>query len=326
MTGNRLVLSAALLLTLLLGACGSAPADATELPAPQIDTLQSTATPEPAEPLTFEDGLGRTITLEGPAQRIISLAPSNTEMLFALGAGDQVVGRDSASDYPEEALALEDIGDTFVGLNTELILSLEPDLILAAEISPPEYIIELENLGLTVYWLANPVVLEDLYTNLEIVGQLTGREEEAQTLITDLQTRVEAVESALESTSETPTVFYELDSSDPAAPWTAGFGSFIDQLIARAGGENAAGQLDTAYGQLSIENLLERDPDIILLGDAAYGVSPESLAERPGWGALSAVQNGQVYPFDDNLASRPGPRLIDALEQLARLIHPDLFE
>jgi iron complex transport system substrate-binding protein len=326
MKKNRLLLSLALVFSIALGACGSTPSEATELPAPEVDTVQSTATPAPAEPITLEDGLGRTITLAAPPQRIISLAPSNTETLFALGAGEQIVGRDTASDYPAEASGLEDIGDTFVGLNIDLILSLTPDLILAAEINPPEYITELENLGLTVFWLANPVDFQDLYTNIEIVGQITGRVAEAETLAVDLETRVAAVEDALANAAETPTVFYELDASDPALPWTAGFGTFIDELITQAGGTNIGGALEGSFAQFSIETLLQQDPDIILLGDAAYGVTPESLADRPGWGGLSAVQNNRVFPFNDNLASIPGPRLVDALEQLVLLIHPELFD
>jgi iron complex transport system substrate-binding protein len=271
------------------------------------------------------DGLGRSVNLAGPATRIISLAPSNTEILFALGAGDQIVGRDDYSDYPPEALDLSSIGDTYAGVNSESIVALESDLVLAAGITPVEYVEELENLGVTVFWLANPVDLEGLYQNLNTVAQLIGREEEAATLIDELDIRVGAVESALADAEGQPTVFYEIDATDPAAPWTAGAGTFIDQLIMQAGGINIARVLDAAYAQLSIEELLLQDPQIILLGDAAFGATPESVAERAGWDTLFAVQNQQIYAFDDNLASRPGPRLVDALEELARLLHPDLF-
>jgi iron complex transport system substrate-binding protein len=246
-------------------------------------------------------------------------------MLFALDAGGQTVGRDDYSDYPEEALALSSIGDTFAGINSESIVALLPDLVLAAEITPIEYVTELETLGVTVFWLPNPVDLDGLYENLNTLAVLTGREDEANTLIDDLQARVSTVEAALAAVEEQPTVFYELDASDPAAPWTAGAGTFIDQLIAQAGGINIGAVLDGAYAQLSIEELLLQDPSIILLGDAAYGVTVESLSDRAGWSVLSAVQNGQVFPFDDSISSRPGPRLVDALEELARLLHPDLF-
>ena len=317
-------ISILLLLGLLLASCGGSPS---ELPNPEIDVVEATHTPQPTEDptITLTDGLNRTITLPGPAQSVISLAPSNTEILFALDAGEQVVGRDAASNYPEEALTLADIGDTFIGLNTETIVSLAPDLILAAEITPVEYVAQLEQLGLTVYWLANPLDLDGLYTNLQIVGELVGREEKAVELIASLQTRASAVTDALADISDRPTVFYELDASDAAAPWTAGAGTFIDLLITTAGGQNVGGAIQGDYGQISIEQLLVQNPVVILLGDAVYGVTVESVAQRAGWGQLAAVQNNQVFPFDDNLVSRPGPRLIDALEQLAALLHPDRF-
>jgi iron complex transport system substrate-binding protein len=280
----------------------------------------------PVYPLTISDGLQRTLTFDAPAQRIISLAPSNTEILFAIGADSQLVGRDVLSDFPPEAANITDIGDTFIGLNTELIISLEPDLVLAAEITPVEQVAQLEQLGVPIFWLANPADFDGLYANLAIVGQLTGRQEEAAALAAVLQERVAAVDAAIAEKTNTPTVFYELDASDPAAPWTSGAGTFIDLLIARAGGHNAAANVDGAFAQLSIEELLVQNPDVILLGDAAYGITVESVGQRVGWADLAAVRSGSVYPFDDNLISRPGPRLVDALEELARLLHPDLVD
>ncbi len=126
--------------------------------------------------LTFTDGLGRTITLETTPQRIVSLAPSNTEILFAVGAGSQVIGRDEFSDYPPEAASIGSIGGSFGEYNAEAILALEPDLVLAAEINPPELVQQLEDLGLTVYYLGNPATLEEMYTNLETVAGLTGHD------------------------------------------------------------------------------------------------------------------------------------------------------
>ncbi|MEX2160713.1 MAG: ABC transporter substrate-binding protein [Anaerolineales bacterium] len=314
------------LIALLAAAC-AAPTPTPTLPAPEVSVAQATATPIPAVvfPLTVTDGLGRTITLESPAQHIISLAPSNTEILFALGAESQLVGRDASSDYPEAALQIADIGDTFLELNTELIISAEPDLVLAAEITPIEQVSQLEQLGINVFWLANPVDFAGLYANLATVGQMIGREHEAAELSISLQARVAAVETTLAGVTEKPTVFYEIDASDPAAPWTSGTGTFIDLLITGAGGVNAAAGLQGAYAQMSIEALLVQDPDFILLGDALYGVTVESVGQRAGWSELSAVQNGSVIPFDPNKATRPGPRLVDALEELARLLHPDLF-
>ena len=284
------------------------------------------ATPtELATALTFTDALGREIALDGPAQHVVSLAPSNTEILFAIGAGDQVVGRDQLSDFPDEAKIVTDVGSTFDALNTEQIVSLKPDLVLAAEINTPEQVKQLEELGLTVYYLKNPLTLEEMYGNLEIVAQLTGHEQEAATLIESLKARVAAVDEKIASISSRPNVFYELDATDPAKPYTAGKGTFISQLIDRAGGHNIAADLDD-YPQMSLEQVVAADPAFIILGDARYGVSPESIAQRPGWENLTAVKNGQVVPFNDDLVSRPGPRLVDALEELAKLLRPELFQ
>ena len=282
------------------------------------------ATPTPAT-LTFTDGLGREISLNGPAQKVISLAPSNTEILFAIGAGSQVVGRDQLSDYPAEAANVTDIGSPFEALNTELIVSLKPDLVLAAQINTAEQVKQLEDLGLTVYYLNNPLTLEEMYGNLEIVAQLTGHEMEAAALIESLKARVAAVDENIAPLSSRPSVFYEMDGSDPAKPWTAGKDTFITQLIERAGGYNIASDIDS-YAQLSLEQVVAADPNFIILGDAAYGITPESIASRPGWENLSAVKNNQIFPFDDNLVSRPGPRLVDALEELAKLLRPELFQ
>jgi iron complex transport system substrate-binding protein len=275
--------------------------------------------------LTFTDGLGREVSLHGPAQRIISMAPSNTEILFAIGAGDQVVGRDTLSDFPEEAKDVADIGSTFDALNTELIVSQEPDLVLAAEINTPEQVKQLEDLGLTVYYLKNPTTLEEMYGNLELVAQLTGHREEAVTLIESLKERVAAVDEKIAPLSSRPGVFYELDATDPAKPYTAGKGTFITQLIDRAGGYNIASELE-GYPQMSLEQVVAADPAFIILGDARYGVTPETIAQRAGWADLSAVKNEKVLPFNDDLVSRPGPRLVDALEELAKLMRPELFQ
>jgi iron complex transport system substrate-binding protein len=284
---------------------------------------QATATQ--AATLKVTDDLGREITLNGPAQHVVSLAPSNTEILFAIGAGAQVVGRDQLSDFPEAAKNVTDIGSTFDALNTEQIVSLKPDLVLAAEINTPEQVKQLEGLGLTVYYLKNPLTLEEMYGNLETVAQLTGRKQEAAALTESLKVRVAAVDEKIAPLSSRPNVFYELDGTDPAKPYTAGKGTFITQLIERAGGHNIASDLD-GYPQLSLEQVVAADPAFILLGDARYGVSPESIAQRPGWENLSAVKNGKVLPFNDDLVSRPGPRLVDALEELAKLMRPELFQ
>ncbi len=299
-----------LLLVLLVSACGPALAPQGGL-----------------SPVTLTDGSGRTVTLQIPARRVISLAPSNTEILFGVGAGGQVVGRDSFSDYPPEAKKVDDIGGQVGSINVELIVSKKPDLVLASPLTPPEQIADLVKAGLTVYVLPNPKTFDDLYTNLQTVGKLTGHDTQAATLVDSLKKRVQAVVDKVAGAATKPVVYYELDATDPSAPYTSGPDTFVDLLIRTAGGQNFGGSLKGDWVQVSVEELLARQPDYILLGDSTYGgVTPEQVKARTGWQALKAVQDGKVYPFDDNTVSRPGPRLVDGLEAMAKLIHPELFK
>ncbi len=317
-------------LTFGLTACGptALPATPTTFPTqPPVATLAPTASPSPA-PIVLTDGLGRTVTLPAPAKQIVSLAPSNTEILFAIGAGKQVVGRDEFSDYPAAVKLLPSVGGSMGQYSMEQITALKPDLVLAAEINTPEQVKSLEDLGLTVYYLKNPTTLEGMYANLETVARLTGHESETARLVAALKARVAAIDEKVKGVTTRPVVFYELDASSPDKPYTAGPGTFIDQLIGEAGGTSfaSAAKITDAYPQISLEQVVATNPDIILLGDAAYGVTADSVAQRPGWSALKAVVNKQVFPFNDDLVSRPGPRLVDGLEALAKLLHPELFK
>jgi iron complex transport system substrate-binding protein len=313
-----------LLIVPLLVGCGLSQTEtpvavATEPPATAVPS--ATATPS----ISLTDGLNRPITLSGPAQRVVSLAPANTEILYAVGAGAQVVGRDEISDYPAEALALPTVGG-YSGFDLEAIVALHPDLVLAGGINTPELVASLEQLGLTVYLLPNPGTLEEMYTNLETVAKLTGHESETAAMVESLKGRVAAVDQKILPLSYKPTVYYELDATDATKPFTAGPGSFVDLLISRAGGFNIGAGLQGQWAQISLEQLVVANPNVIILGDSAYGETPEKVAQRTGWETLSAIQNGQVFPFDDNLVSRPGPRLVDGLEAMAKLLHPEVFK
>jgi len=280
----------------------------------------------PAAAKTRMDGLNRPVELQGIPKRIVSLAPSNTEILFAIGAGKQVVGRDSFSNYPAQAASVQDIGGSTGKYDTEAIVALKPDLVLAGEINTPELVNSLQKLGLTVYYLPNPTTLEGMFANLETVGQLTGHSSEAAALVKSLTARVAAVDARIKTATTSPAVYYELDATDPTKPYTAGPGTFVDLLLTRAGGNNVGKSLKSQWAQISLEQLVVANPSIIILGDAAYGTTPDALKQRAGWGSLAAVKNGQIYPIDDNLISRPGPRLVDGLEALAKLLHPEVYK
>jgi len=311
----------ALLIVTLLVACGPA-----GISTPTAVSTEPPASAEPsAPPITLTDGLDRTVTLAGPAQRVVSLAASNTEILYAIGAGAQVLGRDETSDFPAEALSLPTVGG-YSGFNLEAIVALHPDLVLAGGINTPELVASLEQLGLTVYFLPNPATLEEMYINLETVARLTGHESETAALVESLKARVAAVDDKISPLSYRPTVFYEMDATEPTKPYTAGPGTFVDLLIARAGGLNIGAELQGQWAQISLEQLVVANPAIIILGDAAYGETPEKVVQRTGWLTLAAIQAGQVFPIDDNLVSRPGPRLVDGLEAMAKLLHPGVFK
>ncbi|HZW02706.1 MAG TPA: ABC transporter substrate-binding protein, partial [Anaerolineaceae bacterium] len=267
------ILTLIVLLTLALTAC-AAPAT----PAPTDPPAVPTATVPAVTDISLTDGLDRTVTLPAPAQRIVSLAPSNTEILYAVGAGEQVIGRDDFSNYPEAALELPSVGGSMNEYNLEQIVSLQPDLVLAAELNTPDQVRALEELDLTVFYLSNPTDIEGVYAMLRTVAALTGHTAETEELIASLEARVAAVQAQVAGVEDRPVVFYELDGSEPNKPWTAGPGTFIDLLIVMAGGQNAAAQMGGQWGQISQEELLVQNPDVILLGDAAYGVTPEQVA------------------------------------------------
>jgi iron complex transport system substrate-binding protein len=283
---------------------------------------------KPAQgPIVAKDGKGNTLSLAAAAQRVVSLSPGSTEILYAIGAGAQVVGRDSYSDYPEAVKAVPDVSGGFGDLNTETIFSLKPDLVLVSDLTPPEKVKAMQDLKLNVFSLGNPTDFEGMYQNLQVVAKMTGHEAEANALIEKSKARVAAVQAKISETTKRPLVFYELDGTDPSAPWTSGPGSFVGMLINMAGGKNLGDNLSSAWAQISLEELINKNPDIVLIGDATWGgVTLEAVKARTGWNALNAIKNDVLYTFDDNLVSRPGPRLVDGLEAMAKLLHPELFQ
>ena len=315
-------------LSILLTACGNSstpePTNISSVPTTVPVTPLLTEEPKPV-PISVIDDLGAEINLETPAQTIISISPNMTEILFGIGAGDRLIGRDSNSQYPEAALEAVDLGAMWDGIPVEDILALEPDLILAGEIFAPDAIQELRDLGLTVYWQANPHDFEGLFTNIMDISVLTGTEVEADELVVSLNDRIILLEEKLENVENIPLVFYELDASEPANPWTTGANTFISYIISEAKGKNLGDVLEGEWVQISSEELISQNPDFILLADALYGISPESVAERPGWSGISAVVNGRLFAFDPFILSVPGPRLVDGFELVAELIHSELF-
>ncbi len=293
------------ILGLLLAACSPAPA---------------------ANAISLTDGLNRTVNLKGPAQRIVSLAPSNTELLYEVGAGAQVVGVDEFSDFPVEVRSLPGVGGSMGNYDLKAIAALKPDLVLAAQINTPEQVTSLEKMGLTVFYLKNPGDMVGLYKNMQAVGTLTGKSDQATHLIQSLQARITTIVEDLQAITTHYKVYYEIDATDPSMPYTAGPGSYINILLEKAGDQNIAANLDAPFAAISSEEVIQHNPDFILLGDTAYGVTIESVMQRPGWSAINAVKNKHVYAFNDDVVNRPTARIVDAIELLARIIHPEIFK
>lgn len=328
----RTLLATLLLVSSLVGltACRGATPVPTATP-PSPTRVQPTATPTPVPPtptptpslypMTVTDMAGREVTLVAEPQRIVSLSPSNTEILYALGLGARVVGVTEFCNYPPEVAQKPKVGG-FSDVNTEKVVEVQPDLILVASIHIPEVLPALEELGFTVLVLDAhdlPGVLE----GIRLVGKVAAQEEAAESLTAQMQQRADAVAQAVAG-RERPRVYWELDST----LWTAGPGSFVQDLIERAGGQNIAADAERAWVQLNAETIIAADPEVIFLASHPYGESAESVAARAGWDKISAVVNGRIVELTEeqgDMVSRPGPRVIDALELIARALHPDAF-
>jgi iron complex transport system substrate-binding protein len=275
--------------------------------------------------MTVVDGLGRKVTFPRAPERIVSLAPKNTELLFAIGAGDRVVGVTSFCNYPREAQTRERIGG-FSGMSQSLeqIVALKPDLVAAAGELQWPVITELERLGVPIVSLGADS-LAGLYRELDLLGHLTGRENSAARLMEGMKRRVEQVTATARTIKpgQRVTVFYQVWSEPLTA---AGPGSYIGELIAMCGGTNMVSDAKEQYPHISQEVLLAGDPEVILAPSSeAEPMTVERLRTRPGWSKLRAVRNNRLYLINGDLISRCGPRLVDALEIMARSLYPDRF-
>jgi iron complex transport system substrate-binding protein len=276
-------------------------------------------------PGTYTDDMGREVAINEVPQRIVSHVPSITEMLFALGAGERVVGVSDYCDYPEEAESKTSVGNYF-NPSIENIVALEPDLVLTDGHS--EGIKQLDELEPPInYMVIDPADIDGVFEDLELLGKVTGTEGEAEELIESMQDSIANVLTLVEGAPR-PRVLFIIDATDLTFPWTAGQGSFIDAFITMAGGENIAAQAEGDWVQLSLEEIVNADPEIIIL-PAKHGTaftSPETLMEHAVWQGTTAVKEGEIFIIDDDLVSRSGPRIVQGLEELARIIHPELFE
>jgi len=265
------------------------------------------------------DDLGRLVAFNGTPQRIISLAPSNTEILFALGLGNKVVGVTSWCNYPPEALDKEQVGE-YDTPDMEKIVALNPDLILVSYGTSMEVINGMVGLGLTVFGIKS-TDLDDVLNDIRTIGEITDKEIEAQVLTSEMESRIQTVTDQTAELEHRPKVFYIVWGDESSALWTAGPDTFIHESIEKAGGVNICQNI-TGYSTISIEDVIAHNPEIIITSVLSYdwAINSTDLA------ATNASQTGSIFTCDDDIVQRPGPRLVDGLEWFAYFIHPEIFD
>jgi len=249
----------------------------------------------------------------------VSLTPANTETVFALGAGDRLVGGTDSDNYPPEAAALPDVVQGITVL-TEQIIDLEPDLVLAGgnDFTPPAEVQRLRDLEIPVV-VVYPQTVDQVLGDINLVGTAIGASTEATDITAGMTARIDEVSAAVEG-ADTPRTFYEI-GFDPEIYGPAP-DSFIEDMVNLAGGD-AIVTSDPAVFSIPLEQLVAADPEVIVLGDAAYGTCPDSVSTRAGWEDMTAVTGGAIRPVDDTIVTRPAPRLAEGLAALALAIHPD---
>jgi len=294
-----------------LALTGCASSSAPSASAPAANSSGATA----AFPVTITDDASRSVTVKTEPARIVSLAPAGTEIAFALGLGDRVVGVTSYDDYPSQVASITKVGD-FAGPNIEAVAAAKPDLILATSGVQADVVKKLEALGATVVVL-DPQSLSGVYADITAVGKVTGTSSKAATLLSGMKADIQSIQTAV-AASPTVSAFIEI-GQNPL--FTAGKGTLMDELITLAGGTNVVTQ--PGYIGYSSEQLIKANPDVYL---ATKGSSsdPSSIEKRPGYSAISAIKNNRVVILDDSIVSRGGPRIVDGLKAIALALHPGI--
>ncbi len=271
-------------------------------------------------PLKISDDAQREVEIKEKPERIVSLAPSNTEILFALGLGDKVVGVTDFCDFPKEATSKEKIGG-FSDPNIEKIIELKPDLVLGTGMHQ-KLISQLEDVGLTVF-IFDPKGINDVLKSIETVGTLTGQTDTSEKLVSEMNEKIDEVKGKVADLTDEqkPLVYYEV-WNDPIM--TVGPGALMYEIIEMAGGQNIAADFKEDYPQLSLEVLIEKDPQVIVASAGSMS-EPGKVKERKGWEDISAVKEGKVYVIEEDKVVRAGPRIADGLVDVAKIIHPELY-
>ncbi|MGO4698216.1 ABC transporter substrate-binding protein [Paenibacillus sp. 2TAB26] len=316
-----------LLLVMMLvftGACG-ANKDTVNEPGKTTNNAGQAATNEPSKanestvyPLTLKDDTGTEITFEQEPTKIVSLAPSETEAIYAIGSGDRVVGVDESSNYPEEAASKAKVGD--MTTNIEAVAALNPDLVLASSSMNGEAITKLRELKIPVY-ATDPLTYDAVIAKIENLGHIMNKQSEAAEVAGHMLSVKQQVSDAVKNAVKKK-VYLEFSPG-----WTVGSGTFLDELLALAGGENVAGAAPGWY-EVSAESIVTQNPELIIYPALKEEPNPivVGIESRPGWNVIDAVKNKQMHAVTEDPLVRVGPRLADGLLELAKVIHPDLVK
>ena len=299
----------ALLIGMLVVGCGKRSNEGIVTPTPVAESFEGTIT----------DSTGEVITLTKKPERIVSLAPSTTEILYFLGLESKIVGRTSYCNYPASIATVQEVGGT-ANPNVETVVSLSPDLVLASTHVSEEVVYKLREVGIPVAFLNEQENFEGTYSAISKIGKLTGTDKEAEAVIEEMKAKVEAVRVAVQGANKgaTPTVYYATGSGE--SDYGAGGDTFIGEMITLAGGENIA--KDIKGWSISKEQIVEGDPDIIIVPND--GVTLTNMKAQDFYKNLRAIKEGHIYEIDGDSISRQGPRVADALTKMALIIHPEL--
>ncbi|MFE3574204.1 ABC transporter substrate-binding protein [Lysinibacillus sp. NPDC059133] len=305
----------------LLAACNTK--EATNDKPSSAEQQETSKVDQATFPMTITDASGKEITLEAPPEKIVSLIPSNTEILFSLGLNDEIVGVTENDDYPPEASKKEKVGG--MDYNIEQIIALSPDIVLA-HASGMSYskgaIEQLEAAGVKVFVVADAKNFNETYTTIEQLGRATGKLEEAKKVVATMKAKVAEVETKLEGVKPKK-VFVE--STDEPEIYTAGKGTFMNEMLEMIHAGNVAADTNDWY-QIDAEQIIAKNPDVIVV---TYNYVPNILTkipQRPGFETITAVKNKAIVQVDENTTSRQGPRLADGFEELAKAIYPEAFK
>ena len=289
-----------------------------------IFSLNACTQTSPLSSVTYVDDIGRNVQIKVIPQRIISLSPSNTEMVYALGLQDKLVGVTSYDNYPPDAKNKPIVSD-YSTVDLEKIVNAKPDLVLADSIHKNDAIPALEKLGITVYAMT-PNDVDGIFNEIKALGQITGKTQVADNLISNLKTRIQAVADKTAKLTDTqkPRVLF-VTWHDPI--WTAGSDTMMQYLINEAGGTNIASDLN-GYVTITLESVIQRNPQVIVVMSSmgAQNASLDYVMSNEQFKSTDAVKNGRVYEIDADIFGRTTPRIVDGLETLAKLIHPELFK